>query len=123
MSEEEFREIKKHPLNGGRIVSEMKLHDYIIEGVLFHHKRFDLKGYPDIVIDELPIAARIIGVADAFDAMTSDRSYQTARSMNEAVEELKRGAGTQFCPKIVNAIEAVVKKMVVKEEIIQIGTA
>ncbi|MBN2797328.1 MAG: HD domain-containing protein [Clostridia bacterium] len=111
LSEEEFREIMKHPLNGGRIVSEMKLHEHIIEGVLLHHKRFDLKGYPDIYIESLPISARIIGVADAFDAMTTNRSYQKARNFNEALEELKKYAGTQFCPEIVQVMERVVEKL------------
>lgn len=111
LTDEEFIEIKKHPLNGGRIVSEMKLHDHIIEGVLLHHKRFDLKGYPDIQVETLPISARIIGVADAFDAMTSTRSYQTARTFEEAYSELKRHSGTQFCPEIVGVMEKIITKL------------
>lgn len=111
LTEEEFIEIKKHPLNGGRIVSEMKLHHYIIDGVLLHHKRFDLKGYPDIYIESLPISARIIGVADAFDAMTSNRSYQNARSFEDAYVELEKNCGTQFCPVVVEAMSAVIKRL------------
>jgi len=111
LSEEEFIEIKKHPLNGGRIVSEMKLHDYIVDGVLLHHKRFDLKGYPDIHVESLPISARIIGVADAFDAMTSNRSYQKAKSFEVAYDELKRCSGTQFCPVVVDAMGEVLKRL------------
>jgi PAS domain S-box-containing protein len=111
LSESEFEEIKKHPLNGGRIVSEMKLHSYIVEGVLLHHKRFDLNGYPDIYVDSLPISARIIGVADAFDAMTSNRSYQKAKSYEEAYEELVKFSGTQFCPNVVNAMKNVIKRL------------
>lgn len=111
LDDNEFMQIKKHPLNGGRIVSEMKLHRYIIDGVLFHHKRFDLKGYPEIDIDELPLSARIIGVADAFDAMTSNRSYQKARTFEIALEELKKGAGTQFCPEVVEIMEVVIVRL------------
>lgn len=111
LSNEEFMEIKKHPVNGARIVSEMKLHPYIVEGVLLHHKRYDLKGYPDIYIDSLPLPARIIGVADAFDAMTSNRSYQKARSFDEALEELKNNSGTQFCPEVVSAVESIIGKI------------
>lgn len=111
LTDEEFFEIKKHPLNGGRIVSEMKLHHYIIDGVLLHHKRFDLKGYPDIYIDSLPISARIIGVADAFDAMTSNRSYQSAKSFESAYEELLNNSGTQFCPVVVEAMGEVIKHL------------
>lgn len=111
LTDEEYNEIMKHPLNGGRIVSEMKLHDHIVEGVLLHHKRFDLKGYPDIYVESLPISARIIGVADAFDAMTTNRSYQKARTFDEALIELKRNAGTQFCPEIVHVMERVIEKL------------
>ena len=111
LTDDEFHQIKKHPLNGGRIVSEMKLHPYIIEGVLLHHKRFDLKGYPNIDIDSLPISARIIGVADAFDAMTSNRSYQKSKTFDEALDELIEYKGTQFCPEIVKAMETVVIKL------------
>ena len=111
LSDDEFHQIKKHPLNGGRIVSEMRLHNYIVEGVLLHHKRFDLKGYPDIDIDSLPISARIIGVADAFDAMTSNRSYQNAKSFDEALQELIKYSGSQFCPETVKAMDIVVVKI------------
>lgn len=110
LTEEEFNDIKNHPVNGGRIVSDMKLHPYIIDGVLLHHKRFDLKGYPEYEIDELPIAARIIAVADAFDAMTSNRSYQFAKSNEEALLELESNAGTQFCPEIVKVMKIVIRK-------------
>ena len=98
-------------MNGGRIVSEMKLHQYIVDGVLLHHKRFDLKGYPDIDIDSLPLSARIIGVADAFDAMTSNRSYQKAKTFDEAFKELKACSGKQFCPEVVNIMEHVIIKL------------
>lgn len=111
LTDKEFKQIKKHPLNGGRIVSEMKLHKYIVDGVLLHHKRFDLKGYPEIDIDSLPLSARIIGVADAFDAMTSNRSYQEAKTFNEAFIELRDCSGKQFCPEVVNIMEHVIIKL------------
>ena len=111
LTEKEFSQIKKHTLNGGRIVSEMQLHPDIIKGVLLHHKRFDLKGYPDIDIDSLPLSARIIGVADAFDAMTSNRSYQKEKTFGEALLELKNCSGTQFCPEVVAVMDSVVRKL------------
>ncbi|MCH4891086.1 HD domain-containing protein [Acidaminobacter sp. JC074] len=111
LTEDEFSQVKKHPLNGGRIVSEMQLHPDIVEGVLLHHKRYDLKGYPDIDIDSLPLSARIIGVADAFDAMTSNRSYQEEKTFRQALQELKDCSGTQFCPEVVSVMDNVVRKL------------
>jgi HD-GYP domain-containing protein (c-di-GMP phosphodiesterase class II) len=71
-----------------------------------HHERFDGKGYPDgLKGDEIPLAARILTVADAFDAMTSDRPYRRALSQEVAAAEIRRNAGTQFCPTVVGALE------------------
>jgi len=71
-----------------------------------HHERFDGKGYPDgLKGKEIPLAARILTVADAFDAMTSDRPYRRALSQEVAAAEIRRNAGTQFCPDVVSALE------------------
>jgi HD-GYP domain-containing protein (c-di-GMP phosphodiesterase class II) len=75
--------------------------------VLHHHERWDGTGYPDrLAGTDIPLGARIIFVADAFDAMTSDRLYRRRRSRNEALAEIVRCAGTQFDPSVVRALEA-----------------
>jgi HD-GYP domain-containing protein (c-di-GMP phosphodiesterase class II) len=71
-----------------------------------HHERFDGKGYPDgLKGKEIPLAARILTVADAFDARTSDRPYRRALSQEVAAAEIRRNAGSQFCPEVVAALE------------------
>ncbi|WIF95914.1 HD domain-containing phosphohydrolase [Caminicella sporogenes] len=106
LTEEEFQEIIKHPSIGKKILQHIGLSQNILDGVLLHHKRYDLKGYPkDIQIDSLPLTACIIGVADAFDAMTTNRSYSNAKTMEEAMRELILFKGSQFCPKVVEVME------------------
>ncbi len=110
LSQQEYEEITKHPSIGGRILKHIGLSDDILNGVLLHHKRVDLKGYPkDINIEELPLIARIIGVADAFDAMTTNRSYSNARTIEKAMEELILNKGSQFCPEVVQIMENIYK--------------
>ena len=78
--------------------------DPVAEWVLHHHERWDGTGYPDrLRADEIPLGARIIFVADAYDAMTSDRAYRGRLTPRAAVDELRRCAGTQFDPEIVDA--------------------
>jgi HD-GYP domain-containing protein (c-di-GMP phosphodiesterase class II) len=79
--------------------------------VRHHHERWDGKGYPDGLKGEaIPLGARIIAVADAFDAMTSDRPYRKALSFSTAMQEVTRNAGTQFDPQIVEAFERAMTK-------------
>jgi HD-GYP domain-containing protein (c-di-GMP phosphodiesterase class II) len=81
--------------------------DPIADWVLHHHERWDGHGYPDgLVAERIPLGARIIFVADAFDAMTSDRLYRAALSYEEAISEVERCAGSQFDPEVVNAFLA-----------------
>lgn len=108
LNEDEYVAITTHPAIGKKILSHIGLSENILSGVLLHHKRYDLLGYPkDVEIYELPIEACIIGVADAFDAITTNRSYSRAKSMEEAIKELKENKGTQFCPRIVEAVEQI----------------
>ncbi len=75
-----------------------------INGVRYHHERYDGTGYPEgLKNGEIPIIAAIIGVADAYDAISSNRPYRTAKEKNEAVEEIKRESGKQFYPLVVTA--------------------
>lgn len=112
LSESEWEEIKKHPEIGYRILSTVNELSEMAEYVLAHHERWDGKGYPKgIKGEEIPIQSRIIAIADAYDAMVSERSYRKALSKEHAISELKKGAGSQFCKFCVNVfIENVVNE-------------
>jgi len=98
--------IRKHPLDGFRIIDGL-VHARIADTVIAHHERFDGSGYPfGLRGNEIPYLARVLLVADAFDAMTSDRPYQPALSPDHALTELQRCAGTQFDPRVVDAMLA-----------------
>ncbi|GAA3442036.1 metal-dependent phosphohydrolase [Planomonospora venezuelensis] len=104
LTEEEFAAIQLHPMRGLEIVRGIDFLDEAFAGIMHHHERVDGRGYPmGLAGDEIPEFARIIAVADAFDAMTSDRSYRNARSVEVATAELRKGAGTQFDPAMVGA--------------------
>jgi HD-GYP domain-containing protein (c-di-GMP phosphodiesterase class II) len=101
LTEQEYECIRKHPSIGAGILREIKqMHD-IVPGVLYHHERIDGKGYPGgFVGEQIPLIGKIVGLADGFDAMTSKRTYRDARSVEQALEEIKKGLGTQFDEKI-----------------------
>ena len=107
LTEEEFEAIALHPVRGLDMVRDIEFLREAYDGILHHHERLDGRGYPmGLVADEIPEFARIIAVADAFDSMTSTRSYREARPVDDAIEELRRCAGTQFEPRFVDAIVA-----------------
>ena len=96
--------LERHPQIGHRMLESLGV-DPVAEWVLHHHERWDGSGYPDGVGgDQIPLGARIIFVADAYDAMTSDRVYRGRLSDDEAVAELGRCSGTQFDPGVVEAL-------------------
>lgn len=95
----EYDEIKSHPIIGKNILSNAAIFQDIIPIVLYHHERYDGKGYPYGLSDkDIPLLARIVAVADAFDAMTSKRSYRNELDIEYVKEELKNKTGTQFDP-------------------------
>src|SRR3984957_3157550 len=99
LTEEEFAAIQLHPMRGLEIVREIGFLNEALAGIMHHHEKIDGTGYPmGFAGDEIPEFARVIAVADAFDSMTSNRSYRKARSIAEGVQELRRGAGSQFDP-------------------------
>jgi len=99
LTPEEFEEVQRHPEIGYRILSSVNDLAEMSEYVLAHHERWDGKGYPrGLTGEEIPLQARMIAIADAYDAMTSERSYRTPLTEDEAVAELLRNAGTQFDP-------------------------
>jgi hypothetical protein len=97
LTDDEYAAIQLHPMRGLDIVREIGFLDEALAGIMHHHERIDGRGYPmGLAGDEIPEFARVLAVADAFDAMTSDRSYRGARPVPEAVLELQKCAGTQF---------------------------
>ncbi len=101
LTPEEYAVIKQHPKIGSQILSGIKEYPYLSLGAHYHHERYDGKGYPDrLKGDDIPEIARIISVADAYDAMSSNRSYRKAIPQQLVREEIIKGAGTQFDPEI-----------------------
>ena len=103
LTDEEYTVMKTHTVIGGEILKDFTLIPHVDEGAKFHHERYDGSGYPNGLRDEsIPLNARIIGIADAFDAMTANRCYRKALDMDYVISELKRCAGTQFDPGLVD---------------------
>jgi len=115
LTDEEFDEIRKHPGAGAHILSSITMFREIVPIVRAHHERMDGRGYPDgLSAEEIPEAARIIAVADSFDAMTSNRSYRSALPLEKAVEQLELGKGTQFDGAVVDAFLGILDNYVAK---------
>jgi len=103
LTNEEWMEMRKHPEIGYRIAMSIPGLAPIAEYILCHHERYDGKGYPQgLKGDEIPVLSRILSVVDAYDAMTSNRSYRKAMSKEKAIEEIKKCSGNQFDPNIVD---------------------
>ena len=99
LTDEEYRVIKAHPVIGKQILSNITQAPHISDGAYYHHERFDGKGYPTgLAGKNIPDVARIIAVADAYDAMTSNRSYRGTLSQDYVRAEIEKGKGTQFDP-------------------------
>ncbi len=105
LTPDEFAAIKLHPVRGIEVLRGIEFLGETVAGILHHHERIDGTGYPmGLKGDQIPEFARVIAVADAFDSMTSTRSYRQARTVEDAVGELQRCAGTQFDPLMVAAL-------------------
>ena len=105
LTDEEYDVIKTHPGIGGKILEEISEIPDIAIGARYHHERYDGRGYPDKLSEmNIPEIARIIGVADAYDAMTSNRSYRDVLSQNIVRAEIEKGKGTQFDPEIADVM-------------------
>lgn len=101
-----------HPQYGEELLKHVRQLKYAIPGVKHHHERYDGSGYPDgLKGEDIHIIARIIAVADAFDAMTTDRPYRKGMNPDEVFEELKKNAGTHFDPKAVEAFFKAYKEL------------
>ncbi len=111
ISEEQLNEIRRHPTIGTHILKDIPFLEPALAGVRHHHEHFDGSGYPDgLAGEEIPLIARIIAVADAFDAMTSERRYRDAKTLKEAVGEIKKTRGVQFDPVIADAFIGLLDK-------------
>ena len=108
LTADEYEAIAVHPLIGYRMLTSLRI-EPVATWVLHHHERYDGNGYPDgLAGEEIPIGSRILLVADAYEAMTTDRLYRSTRSADDALAEVRRCAGTQFDPLVVDALEVVV---------------
>lgn len=102
LTREEYGEIKEHTSIGGHILAAIETMDYLADGAQYHHERYDGTGYPKgLAGEQIPEIGRIIAVADVFDALVSKRHYKEAMDVETAKQEILKGAGTQFDPKIV----------------------
>ena len=111
LTDDEYAAVQLHPMRGLDMVREIGFLDEALAGIMHHHERIDGRGYPmGLAGDEIPEFARVLGVADAFDAMTSDRSYRGARPIAEAIAELRKWAGKQFDPAFVDAFVTAIER-------------
>jgi HD-GYP domain-containing protein (c-di-GMP phosphodiesterase class II) len=111
LSEEERKKINEHPLIGAAIIQPIRDIQRILNGVKYHHERYDGCGYPEgLKQEQIPLIASIIAVADSYDAMTTNRPYRPALSRVQAIAEVGRCSGTQFHPLVVKALEALLNE-------------
>ena len=109
LTSEEYELIKSHPVIGGRILESIKERPGLSTGAKWHHERYGGGGYPDgIAGGDIPEEARIIAVADAYDAMTSRRSYREVMTQEKVRAEIERGSGTEFDPRFAKIMIALI---------------
>jgi putative nucleotidyltransferase with HDIG domain len=114
LSDQEMKEMRTHSEKGARILSFLGFNRDIVNAVRGHHERYDGKGYPDgLKTDEISLMARILCLADSYDAMTSDRTYKQKLAREAAHEEVLKCNGTQFCPTVTNAFLALYDRQAV----------
>jgi putative nucleotidyltransferase with HDIG domain len=111
LDDDEFEVIRRHPADGAAILAHFSRLREAVPLVRHHHERWDGHGYPDrLAGDAIPVEACVVGLADAWDAMTTDRPYRPAMSVEEATAELRRCSGTQFAPAVVDAFFAAFRR-------------
>ncbi len=108
LTKEEYALITRHPLVAYKILKPLRFLAQEADAIKYHHERFDGKGYPDgLRGEEIPLPARIVTVADSFDAMTSTRPYRSALPQDVALAEILRGKGVQFDPRVIDAFASI----------------
>jgi putative nucleotidyltransferase with HDIG domain len=116
LSDDEFPPLRAHPEKGVAILSPIAQLNDVLPAILHHHERYDGTGYPKgLKGEEIPLSARIVAVADSFDAMVSERPYKKGYTIGEAITELGNGAGSQFDPKVVECFSRYLKRTMGKE--------
>ena len=120
LTEEEFEEIKKHPGLGAKIIEQSNMDEELLKlvpGIKYHHERYDGFGYPDgLAGEDIPLFGRIIAVADAFDAMTSNRTYRAGMTPEKALDILQDGSGSQWDSNIVQCFIRLQRKELVQHD-------
>ena len=117
LTDDEWTLMQRHSDEGARIIDRLGFLNDAVPAIRHHHERFDGTGYPDgLKGEEIPLGARIIHVADALDSMLTTRIYRAARPALEAMDELRRAAGSQFCPRCVGALERVLPPEILTNE-------
>ncbi len=111
LTEEEWMMVKAHPVRGAEMIRGVKFLERVSDMVRHHHERVDGRGYPDgLTGDQISIGAKIVNVADAFDAMTTDRPYRAGLTVEQAVGQLVEKAGSQFAAEIVQVFVPAIKE-------------
>ena len=114
LTDEEYAKMKSHVIRGAEILKDFTLVEHVEDGTKYHHERYDGRGYPKgLAGEQIPLFARIIGVADAFDAMTSNRVYRNHMDTDYVMNEMKRGRGTQFDPDALDAFLRLIEKGII----------
>ena len=111
LTQEELHIIRQHPAASTQILAPLGIFYHELQIIRHHHERFDGSGYPDGLRGrEIEIGARVVAVADVFDAVTSQHLYRKGHSVEEALKEIRDGAGTQFDPEVVEAFLRAIEK-------------
>ena len=111
LDDKEYEIMKSHVTRGAEILKDFTLVEHVVDGVTYHHERYDGSGYPQgLKGDDIPLYGRIIGIADAFDAMTANRVYRKKLDFSIVLEELRCGRGKQFDPKLVDILFRLIRK-------------
>ena len=119
LTDEEYEIMKSHVIKGGEILKDFTMINNVNVGAMYHHERYDGTGYcKGLKGEDIPLDARIIGIADAFDAMTANRVYRKKLDINKVIDELKRCSGTQFDPKLVEILLSLIDDKVIDVEIL-----
>ena len=110
LTDDEWDIMRTHPGIGAQIVEPIRFLDGAVEIVRTHHERWDGRGYPiGLRGEQIPLAARVFAIADSFDAMTNDRPYRAAMTVDRAIDEIRLGACTQFDPDIVGESSSILR--------------